>query len=116
MLTTKAEARKRVYGRYKIPYKEDNCCESVTPKGMWSGGHQCNRSNGHGPEGLYCKQHDPAKVAERRKKSQSKWDADRVEWRKKAYGPKMYEALRQIAAGHNDARQLAKQTLEEIDD
>ncbi len=34
----------------------DRCIEEVWPSHGWIP-HQCNRKRGHGPDGLYCKQH-----------------------------------------------------------
>lgn len=54
---TVEEARKHVYGvnlsarRYAPGY-----CAYEVWRDMWQP-HQCNRKNGHGPDGLYCKQH-----------------------------------------------------------
>lgn len=44
------------------------CIEEVYPNdgGGWARYHQCTRKRGHGPEGLYCKQHSP-EAAEARK-------------------------------------------------
>lgn len=38
--------------------------------------HQCPRKRGHGTDGLYCKQHDPERIAARAKKRQAKWDKE----------------------------------------
>jgi len=53
------EAKKYRYGSWVgnpkgTPYKEGRCAYEV-----WSAfiSYQCTRNNGHGPEGLYCKQH-----------------------------------------------------------
>ena len=54
-------ANLRTYGRYDTPENPTKCIESVW--GGWTG-HQCHRKRGHGPDGLYCRQHDPdAKAA-----------------------------------------------------
>lgn len=37
-------------------YREGDCAYEVYPQGGWLPA-QCCRKNGHGPEGLYCKQH-----------------------------------------------------------
>ena len=58
---TKAEARVKRYGAWAgcqkgQRYDSDRCAEEV-----WGGGshipYQCSRKPGHGPDGLYCKQH-----------------------------------------------------------
>ena len=54
---TLAEAKKLVYGRgqiYVSKYEEGRCAGSVFEN---YSSHQCSRKNGHGPEGLYCRQH-----------------------------------------------------------
>lgn len=57
---TKEEAQAHIYkaygGIYKgRPYIEDQCAAEVWPDD-W-GPFQCSHKNGHGPGGLYCKQH-----------------------------------------------------------
>ena len=51
---------KRWYGRSSIsrgsPEDPERCVTAVWPAGMWHD-HQCTRKRGHGPDGLYCKQH-----------------------------------------------------------
>jgi len=51
-------------------------------QGVWSEGrgaleHQCNRNRGHGPGGLYCKQHDPEEVAKRAEARAEKYRKER---------------------------------------
>lgn len=58
---TKKEARSRQYNHgYAIggrsDYDEERCAATVSRD--WNS-YQCKRKNGHGPEGLYCKQHAP---------------------------------------------------------
>lgn len=36
------------------------CCENVYSRERWGRFYQCTRPRGHGPDGAYCKQHDPA--------------------------------------------------------
>lgn len=50
---------KRVYGQWAgnergTPEDTTRCIEEVRP--MWVS-YQCTRKRGHGPNGLYCKQH-----------------------------------------------------------
>jgi hypothetical protein len=74
--------------------------------------HQCTRKNGHGPDGAYCKTHDP--VA-RKVKSDASYAAFRAEQEAKNASRDLrndcLEAIRQIAAGHNDPRSLAVSIL-----
>lgn len=90
-------------------HEEDTsrCVMSVTPneRGGFAHSHQCNRKRGHGPDKLYCKQHDPAET-------KARWDkklncAQRPNRLIAAYR----EALEKIAAGHNDPRTLAAEAL-----
>ena len=37
--------------------RTDDCIEIVSIKGMMWGSRQCRRYRGHGPHGLFCKQH-----------------------------------------------------------
>lgn len=89
----------------------DRCCVEVWTQERWSRAHQCNRKRGHGPEGAYCKQHDPAVEEERKretaKRQKAKWNEQRYE----SYGKTFFRALEKIAAGHNDARGLAQEVV-----
>lgn len=91
------------------------CKEQVSTKGTFRF-HQCTRPNGHGPKGLYCKQHDPDVRQAKREVRDAKW---REEWDKQARSDKFTKAARQairdIAAGHNDARGLAIKILKEFE-
>ena len=58
---TLEEAQKRVYGTWAgnprgHKYVKGNCAMEVWPTHGWIP-YQCSRKNGHGPDGLYCKQH-----------------------------------------------------------
>lgn len=91
------------------------CCEEVGRElGRWTTYGQCSRKRGHGPDGAYCKTHDPEVVAKRRKDSESrgndKYNASRYQF----YGKSFYRTLKQIAGGHNDARGLAKEIIEKF--
>lgn len=89
------------------------CCVEVTRyENGWPRNHQCNRKRGHGPDGEYCKQHDPAAVAERNRASHEKHDAAWQIRRKEIAGPRMFKIIEQIANGHNDACSLAREFLE----
>ena len=86
------------------------CCAEVAYPPSWQH-RQCTRKRGHGPDGAYCKQHDPDAVRAKRLAQQEKWEkewaASRLDARHKAHAPAMLAALRQIAEGHNDPRELA---------
>ena len=59
----------RAYGRNDglhrpTPYKPDRCAYEVSEPPHYLSSHQCTRKPGHGPDGLFCKQH--ARVVTRR--------------------------------------------------
>lgn len=89
------------------------CCVEVSGHQMWANYHQCTRKRGHGPDGAYCKQHDPAAAEARRKASDAKYaqlhNNLRIEWA----GPKFFEALVKIADGHNDPRAVAQEAIKD---
>lgn len=102
---------RKTYGRGKPPDLTRCCQEVQVYPGNWPSYHQCRRPRGHGPEQAYCKQHDPAAAETRRAaltaRSKEKWDKRRYE----LYGKQFFDALKQIADGHNDPRTLAKETI-----
>ena len=78
------EHKPRVYGRCGIPEDPARCIEAVSDRDpRWPSRHQCQNKRGHGPGGLYCRIHDPAVIAERRKKQDQKWAAERKRDREK---------------------------------
>lgn len=97
-------------------HREDTtrCIMSVIPSergGSWHA-HQCNRKRGHGPDGLYCKQHDPAEEQRRRAAASARWEAqDAARMRPYRQRDAYRKALEDIAAGHNDPRALAAEAL-----
>lgn len=69
-VTTLEVARQLQYGWGTIVqefrrYREGRCVAAVMTKDGWRE-YQCSRSNGYGPEQLFCFQH--AQIAERRRK------------------------------------------------
>jgi hypothetical protein len=91
------------------------CCVEVTDYSTrWPRYHQCSKKRGHGPDGAYCKQHDPEAVKARRDastaRSNEKMNKERYGW----YGRKFFGALQKIAEGHNDARGLAQEVVAEF--
>lgn len=95
------------------PPDYDRCCESLMDR-YHPGGHQCTRKAGHGPDGAYCRQHDPAARAARTAASDERY---RVQLNRRIVemsAPRLLEALRQIADGHNDPRTLARETIDSI--
>ena len=64
----------RMYGYGLSRTKEDQACCIEHVFGARCTSHQCVRKRGHGPDGLYCKQHDPAAVTARRRASQERYN------------------------------------------
>ncbi len=90
------------------------CCERVFGALGSPGGHQCNRKRGHGPDAAYCKQHDPAAIKARHEASMARYTAQMNKERYGWNGRKFYDVLVQIAEGHNDARGLAQEMIDEF--
>lgn len=65
----------RTYGN-GTPEDTELCVEPV-----WGGwrNYQCTRKRRYGPNGAYCKQHDPDRIAEKRRKQSEEWDKERAE-------------------------------------
>ena len=88
------------------------CAKSVHDGGRTVTSSQCRRKNGHGPEGAWCKQHDPHAVAAKRVAMEAAW---RQEWdakaRESAFTAESKKAIRAIADGHNDPMTLAREIL-----
>ena len=95
------------------------CSETGYDRFSWRG-MQCARAGKVERDGKwYCKQHDPVAVAERKAERDRKWraecdakDAARAEAkRQRELAAACVEAIKQIAAGHNDPRGLATEVL-----
>jgi len=87
------------------------CCESVHEGGRGVRSFQCSKPNGKGPDGAYCTTHNPDAVAARLRKSHEKHQDN---LRRHMFGGMLsaIKALQRIEAGHNDPRELAKETLD----
>jgi hypothetical protein len=106
------------YGR-NVPHDPAYCCASVHEQGGM-GFYQCSRKPKVNYGGLgYCGQHDPASVSAKRNKRNAefnaKWAAQKqaqadAEAKRKLLDDAL-DAIRQIAAGHNNPRTLAAQVL-----
>jgi len=116
---------------YKTPWQPDlaRCRASVSDVGMGCSFHQCSRKvkttrtvnhKGKVVDLGYCTTHDPVRVKEKNDKWRADFDAKQAA-EKRAYtekknlldcGKAAIEALRQIAAGHNDPRSLAIEILD----
>jgi len=76
--------KERTYGLFnKVPEDKTRCIKSIHGGERWPSFHQCRRKRGYGPDGLYCKIHDPEAVKKRKEESHArlefkiKLDADR---------------------------------------
>jgi hypothetical protein len=102
------------YSSQKFIPDPERCAESVHDR---YSPHQCRRKRGHGPEGAFCKQHDPERVAAKRAEWNAKFKAEFAASQKKhkvsMAAPALLAALQAIAAGHNDPRAFAAQVLGE---
>lgn len=115
---------------HKTPWAPDleRCRHAVHDGGRSCGFHQCNKkakvfreAKWHGKVETfgYCGTHDPVAVAqkkaERDAKWKAQWDAQQAAAQAKRdareLAERSIEALRQIAAGHNDPRSLAIEVL-----
>lgn len=104
------------FGHAGRPPDRTRCCAVVTEQtNGWYRDHQCTRKRGFGPNGDYCKQHDPAAAEARRKASRANEEAKYEAFRMEAYGRAFHDALRKIADGHNDPRTLASEILDKFE-
>ena len=104
---------RKFYGRYnRTPPVFNQCAASISGGNYGAGLHQCARKNGHGPHGAWCKQHDPVAVKAKREISDAKWRAkyDAAQ-RQRKFTAEAKDAVRAIAAGHNDPRGLCAEIL-----
>jgi hypothetical protein len=104
--------------RQIIPFGT-KCCEPVSNERGWRL-NTCSRNAKVEVAGrFYCTQHDPALVKERQEKRDEErkrqWEAQDAAFARRrqteAATQQALDALRQIAAGCNDARELAMQAL-----
>lgn len=88
------------------------CCVEVQDHIGW-GWHQCTRPRGHGPDGSYCKQHDPKVVRARQEASRAKHNTEWQKRRVELAGQRFLDVLLQIADGHSDPRALAADAVKD---
>jgi hypothetical protein len=88
------------------------CCARVWSSERFSRAHQCQRKRGHGPDGAYCKQHDPAALEARKKATEARYNERFNEERYQWHGREFFNALVKIAEGHNDPRGLAREIID----
>lgn len=95
---TKLEAESCRYGSWAGKpagnrYDPEYCAEAVWTGGRASMERQCCKKSGYGPDGLFCKQHDPATKAVRAQKSEEKYQAQQRAERPRWYAKPMLELL-----------------------
>lgn len=95
------------------------CCASVVPKGDnygWLHQYQCTKkpTHWHGSLG-YCGTHDPVAVNKRRDAANARYEAEvrarQAESKRRALKDACLDAVKQIAAGHNDPMTLCREVL-----
>jgi hypothetical protein len=114
---SRAEAEAISYGgnsfRASKKYDPTRCAYEVDNSyNNWPSYAQCSKKPTCGPDGIFCKIHDPEYIAEKNRKRDEKYKAD---WNKRMIelgGKKFYEALVEIRDGHNDPRTLAREVLQ----
>jgi hypothetical protein len=114
-IRTKEEAQRQTYGYRSTgvsrSYDPTKCVEAVSRHvGRWPTQHQCKRDPGFGPDGLYCKQHDPDARAAKRAAQSAKWEAEREAVNRLA--AELDRLLDQLGHGHSDG-QFIKLTAED---
>lgn len=88
------------------------CIVSVHSRERGGASRQCDNKRGHGPDGLYCKTHDPKAALKRSEASSKRWhDKVYVEGRPGRQRDAYRKALEAIAEGHNDPRAMAIEAL-----
>lgn len=112
------------------PADTEHCRAAVHDGGRWPSFHQCRRKpivhrELDSPAGTYgfCKQHDPVQVDLRRRAQEHAWSErsrkQQEGWQRTkdtaAAKERCVAALREIEAGHNDPRALAREALHQLD-
>lgn len=99
--------------------EKDRCKERVY-RGSWPRPERCARRNGHGPDGGYCKQHNPAAEAARKAESSRRYKEKRISDRKMNFvwagGNILKDALEKYANGDCSCElhgETARKALEE---
>ncbi len=104
------------YQKFMDDDKTPRCQERVWhTMGNWGQSAQCCRAGKAEDDGVWhCKQHSNVEVRRRRKKKGEKYDKEWAAMRLRIHGPHFHGVLEQIANGHNDARELAREALDEF--
>jgi hypothetical protein len=81
----------------------------------WPGRHQCPNKSGHGPDGKYCRIHDPVRVAERRAKvmaaGNKRWEERLRPGRALAVLPKCIDAMQGMIDANTEEEQAKAWTV-----
>lgn len=104
--------------RPNVPYMKDGkrprCQERICRYiGNWPSYGQCTRSAKVGDR---CRQHDPEDIARRDEERQRDDDIRWNKRRRELAATTFYNALGQIATGHNDPRRLAQEVIKTFRD
>lgn len=112
---------KKAYGQ-RENYKPDytRCAAEVSDPTMFASYHQCTRKARYDPDEngkpTTCKIHSEAAIAARRTKQDAAYQADSLRHSYQLYGKSFFDALQEIADGHNDPRSLAAEKIKEFQD
>lgn len=109
---SKAEAKKLTYGDNlsKAPFNSQRCAWEVTvDEGRWASFHQCYRKPGFGPDGIFCKLHDPAAIKKRDEKRHEKFKQKMQQERPKWYAREMLALLKESQLILGDDEKWRKQ-------
>lgn len=115
MMTDEFKAQyPKYYGRAYAPITPDfnRCAGRVGSAGSFGGSCQCSRKHGHGPQGAWCKTHDPVAREEKR---MTRLAAERAKWARdaaiRALRSERDDIIRKIAEGHDNPRELCADWL-----
>lgn len=116
-MTDSNQHYRKAYGTFSsLTPDYTRCCASVYGGHFRS--HQCTRKRGYGPDKAYCKQHDPiarkAKDDARMQKWMSEMNEKQERAKYEANAKTFYNALVQIAEGHNEPSALAIELIAEF--
>lgn len=108
----------RRYGGHWGKRREDTTrCITAIWNSRWRHNEQCKRPRGHGPDGLHCKQHDPAAQKASAEARTRRWAEKSASInRPRRQNEAAREALQQIANGHDDPAVLASDLLKRWDE
>jgi len=74
---SRREAERCTYGDSllgKAPFNPSRCAFEVIENSRSPRFYQCQRKPGFGPDGIFCRQHEPAAITDRERKSRDKYE------------------------------------------